>query len=299
VALVDLDDTIRATYGGYAKQGAGRGYTGVKGLNALLVTICTPLSAPVIAATRLRQGATNSVRGAAKLLADALATARRAGATGQVIVRADSAYYCHDIIAAARRAGARFSVTARHTPAVTRAITTIAEHAWVPIHYPNAIRPRQHARRGNQRGQHRQVGGHREILEHQDAEYRRSLPVAEPPKSVRTLEMSPDELIAVTPNIASAASGPQPGVVHLLEHIAAGRSRAGLVAGKRGAMRLGFALLLRFRPSGVASPVKPGNQHRRQRPARCHRRLDGRQLHALGASWMAYLMSYRRSDSLR
>jgi Transposase DDE domain group 1 len=138
VALVDLDDTIRATYG-YAKQGAGRGYTGVKGLNALLVTICTPLSAPVIAATRLRQGATNSVRGAAKLLADALATARRAGATGLVIVRADSAYYCHDIIAAARRAGARFSVTARHTPAVTRAITTIAEHAWVPIHYPNAI----------------------------------------------------------------------------------------------------------------------------------------------------------------
>jgi hypothetical protein len=79
------------------------------------------------------------VRGTAKLLADALATARRAGATGLVIVRADSAYYCHDIIAAARRAGARFSVTARHTPAVTRAITVIAEYVWVPIHYPNAI----------------------------------------------------------------------------------------------------------------------------------------------------------------
>lgn len=133
MALVDLDDTIRATYG-YAKQGAGRGYTGVKGLNALLVTICTPLSA-----RWSRQGATNSVRGTAKLLADALATARRAGATGLVIVRADSAYYCHDIIAAARRAGARFSVTARHTPAVTRAITVIAEYVWVPIHYPNAI----------------------------------------------------------------------------------------------------------------------------------------------------------------
>src|SRR5689334_25236751 len=33
VAFLDLDDTVRATYG-YAKQGAGRGYTGENGLNA-------------------------------------------------------------------------------------------------------------------------------------------------------------------------------------------------------------------------------------------------------------------------
>ncbi len=118
VAFVDVDDTVKATYG-YAKQGAGRGYTGVNGLNALLATVCTPLSAPVIAATRLRKGSTNSVRGAGKLLADALACARAAGAGGLLIVRADSAYYSHDIIAAARRAGARFSVTARHTPTVS------------------------------------------------------------------------------------------------------------------------------------------------------------------------------------
>jgi len=138
VAFVDLDDTVKATYG-YAKQ-AGRGYTGVNGLNALLATICTPLSAPVIAATRLRKGSTNSVRGAAKLLADALACARAAGGGGLLIVRADSAYYyCRDIIAAARRAGARFSVTARQTPAVITAVAGIGEQAWTPIHYPNAV----------------------------------------------------------------------------------------------------------------------------------------------------------------
>jgi hypothetical protein len=101
--------------------------------------VSTPRSAPVIAASRLRKGATNSVRGAAKLLTDALATAARAGATGLVIVRADSAFYSYPIIAAARRAGARFSVTARLTPAVTSAITAIRDDAWVPIHYPNAI----------------------------------------------------------------------------------------------------------------------------------------------------------------
>ena len=138
VAFVDVDDTVRATYG-YAKQGAGRGYTGVNGLNALLATLSTPLSAPMIAATRLRRGSVNSVRGAARLLADALACARRAGATGLVIVRADSAFYSYDVAAAARRAGARFSLTARLTPAVTRAITSINEQAWTPIRYPHAI----------------------------------------------------------------------------------------------------------------------------------------------------------------
>jgi Transposase DDE domain group 1 len=138
LVLVDIDDTVRQTYG-YAKQGAGRGYTGIKGLNALLAVISTPLSAPLIAATRLRRGSTNSARGAAKLLADALATARRAGAAGLVLVRADSAYYGYDIVAACRRAGAQFSITARLTPSVIRAITSIDEQAWTPIRYPRAI----------------------------------------------------------------------------------------------------------------------------------------------------------------
>ena len=53
VAYVDIDDTIRGTHG-YAKQGTGYGYSKVKGLNALLGVVSTPLAAPVIAATRLR-----------------------------------------------------------------------------------------------------------------------------------------------------------------------------------------------------------------------------------------------------
>ncbi|GEL19192.1 hypothetical protein PA7_30290 [Pseudonocardia asaccharolytica DSM 44247 = NBRC 16224] len=141
VVFVDLDDTVRQTYG-YAKQGAGRGHTGVKGLTALLAVLSTPVSAPVIAATRLRKGSTNSARGAARLLADALATARRAGAGtarhAMLLVHADSAYYGHDLITTCRRAGARFSVTARPAT-VTRAITSIDKQAWTPIRYPNAI----------------------------------------------------------------------------------------------------------------------------------------------------------------
>ena len=63
VADVDIDDTIKATYG-YAKQDAGYGYSGVTGLNALIATVSTPIAAPVIVATRLSKGAANSARGA-------------------------------------------------------------------------------------------------------------------------------------------------------------------------------------------------------------------------------------------
>jgi hypothetical protein len=136
--IVDIDDTVRQTYG-YTKQGAGRGYTGIKGLNALLAIVSTTGSAPLIAATRLRKGSTNSARGAAKLLTDALATVGRCGAAATVLVRADSAYYGYDIINTCRRGGARFSVTARLTPTVVTAITSIDEQAWTPIRYPNAI----------------------------------------------------------------------------------------------------------------------------------------------------------------
>ncbi len=108
-------------------------------MNALLAVLSTPTSAPVIATTRLRQGSTNSARGAAKLLADALGTARRAGANATVLVRADSAYYGYDIINTCRRAGVRFSITARLTKTVARAITAIPDTAWTPIRYPNAI----------------------------------------------------------------------------------------------------------------------------------------------------------------
>ena len=135
---LDIDDTIKATHG-YAKAGAGYGYSGVKGLNALLAIVSTPTSAPVIAATRLRKGGTNSARGAARFVADALATTKACGGTGLVTVRADSAYYGHDVIAAARRGGARFSITARMNPTVVKAISGIPESEWVPIHYPNAI----------------------------------------------------------------------------------------------------------------------------------------------------------------
>jgi hypothetical protein len=139
--LVDLDDTIIEVHG-YAKQGAGFGYTKVRGLNALIATVTTEQAAPVILAQRLRKGSCGSPRGAARIVADALATLRRLRdrqATGPVLLRGDSAYYGHAVVNAAIRTGADVSITLRQDKRVKAAIATIAEDAWIPIEYPDAI----------------------------------------------------------------------------------------------------------------------------------------------------------------
>lgn len=68
-----------------------------------------------------------------------MAAARRAGAGGLITVRADSAFYQHDVIAAVRRGKAHFSITARMDAGVVAAISRIGEQEWVGIKYPEAI----------------------------------------------------------------------------------------------------------------------------------------------------------------
>lgn len=137
-AFLDLDSTIEQVYG-YAKQGAEYGYTRVRGLHPLVATVSTPIAAPVIVGTRLRRGAAGSARGAACFVAEALSTAHAAGATGTLVVRADSAFYGREVIAACRRLGAYFSITAIGNCSVRSAIAGIGEDAWTPIKYPHAI----------------------------------------------------------------------------------------------------------------------------------------------------------------
>ena len=138
VVYVDVDDTIKPVYG-RSKQGAEHGYTRVRGLNAQIATMSGLQVAPIIAAARLRRGAASSAHGAVRLVRDALATLRRANVTGQVVVRADSAYYQQALVAAIINAGCQFSIGARLNKSVATAIATIDDTAWVPIVYPNAI----------------------------------------------------------------------------------------------------------------------------------------------------------------
>ena len=145
LAFIDIDAMQKRVYG-HRKQGAGFGHTKiqgksllVRGLNALAATVCTPLGAPVIAATRLRGGTANSARGAARFAAEAIGTARAIGCTGLIVVRADSAYYSAAFCGAVRRGGARFSVTVNMDTKIAAAIAAIPEQAWTAVEYPRAI----------------------------------------------------------------------------------------------------------------------------------------------------------------
>ncbi len=62
LVFVDIDDTLIEVFGPQ-KQGAGFGYSCVRGINALLATVSTTMSAPVIIGQRLRKGAAGSPRG--------------------------------------------------------------------------------------------------------------------------------------------------------------------------------------------------------------------------------------------
>ena len=145
LAFIGIDSMQKRVYG-HGKQGARFGHTKiqgksllVRGLNALAAVISTPLSAPVIAATRLRGGNAASARGAASLAARAIGSARGCGCTGTILVRLDSAFYNAAVIGAIRGQGARFSVTAPMNASVRAAIAAIPDGAWTAIRYPRAV----------------------------------------------------------------------------------------------------------------------------------------------------------------
>ena len=144
-ALVDIDSLLRPVFG-HAKQGAGFGHTKIagkqvlrKGLSPLATTISTEHGAPVVAGIRLRGGKTGSGKGAASMVREAIATARACGATGQILVRGDSAYGNSVVVAACVKAKVGFSLVLTKNRPVNAAIATIPGDAWTPVHYPGAV----------------------------------------------------------------------------------------------------------------------------------------------------------------
>jgi hypothetical protein len=144
--FIDIDSLLRPVYG-HAKQGASYGHTKIagkqilrKGLSPLATTISTAGAAPVIAGMRLRAGKTGSGKGAGRMVAQAIATARAAGAAGPILVRGDSAYGNRSVVRSCMRHDAQFSLVMTRNTAVERAITGIDDDAWTPVSYPGAVR---------------------------------------------------------------------------------------------------------------------------------------------------------------
>jgi len=130
---IDVDSSIHETYG-LAKQGGTHfTYNHVRGYNPLYAVAA---GTGDVLHVRLRGGNAHSGRGAASFLTETFGRVRTAGATGPIVLRADSGFYNRNVVDACRRANVSFSITAKlHKGGVHKAIGAIDESAWVAIAY--------------------------------------------------------------------------------------------------------------------------------------------------------------------
>jgi len=130
--VMDVDSTICEVVG-KNKQGAGYGYTHVLGYHPILATRAD--TGEVLHA-RMRKGQANTSRGARRFIEELIARVRRAGATGELVVRVDSGFWSKDTIATLGRLGVRYTMAVRTgNTAITKVIAAIDETAWVDIDY--------------------------------------------------------------------------------------------------------------------------------------------------------------------
>jgi PII-like signaling protein len=128
---IDLDSTICEVHGKY-KHGAAYGYTRLLGYHPILATWAA--TGEVLHA-RLRKG--SSQRGTKRFTEELVARVRRAGATGALVLRADSGFFSYALIDTLRRLGVSFSITVGITPRIKGFIEAIEESAWQQITYPD------------------------------------------------------------------------------------------------------------------------------------------------------------------
>ncbi len=142
------------TYG-LAKRGAEQVMrTGRRGYHPLLAVHADVLHA------RLRAGRTNDASGAPAFVTETISRIRGAGATGPVVLRANSGFYLAEVLSACRSAGVGFSLGARMIGRMRALIADLDDTAWTSVPYfePGAAAAelgwlafdRAHGRRGQQ-----------------------------------------------------------------------------------------------------------------------------------------------------
>ena len=129
--VIDLDSTICEVCG-KAKHGAGYGYSKVLGYHPLIAVMAWTGE---VLHVRMRKGAANTQRGAVRFVEELVARVRRAGATGELIMRFDSGFWSNATLATLERLDVGYTMGVRMVAAVTRAVEGIPESAWTPIDY--------------------------------------------------------------------------------------------------------------------------------------------------------------------
>jgi hypothetical protein len=130
--VIDVDSTV-CEVEGKRKQGAAFGYTKVLGYHPILASRAD--TGEVLHA-RMRKGSANTARGARRFIEELVARVRRAGATGEIVMRVDSGFWSNQTIKTLGRLGVRYTMAVRtNTKGVAAAIAAIDEGAWRPIDY--------------------------------------------------------------------------------------------------------------------------------------------------------------------
>jgi hypothetical protein len=129
--VMDLDSTICEVCG-KAKGGAGYGYTHRLGYHPL---VATRADTGEVLHVRLRKGAANTQRGAVRFVEELVARVRRAGASGDLIMRFDSGFWSNTTLATLERLDVGFTMGVRMIKSVVSAISAIDESEWTPIEY--------------------------------------------------------------------------------------------------------------------------------------------------------------------
>jgi len=130
---IDVDSSIHETYGLAKEGGTHFTYNHVRGYNPLYAVAARTGD---VLHTRLRAGNAHSGRGAAGFLTETFGRVRTAGATGPLVLRADSGFYSRAVVDACHRAQVSFSITAKlHNGGIKTAIAAIEPSAWVAIPY--------------------------------------------------------------------------------------------------------------------------------------------------------------------
>jgi hypothetical protein len=130
--IVDVDSFVGEVCG-YRKQGAGYGYTKIFGYHPLLATRADTREALHI---RLRHGSANTQKGIKRFVEELIARVERAGATGTVLLRADSGFWNTKLFELLEAKGWAYSIGVRNIQKVKAAVEAIPETAWITIAYP-------------------------------------------------------------------------------------------------------------------------------------------------------------------
>ncbi|MBA2348018.1 MAG: IS1380 family transposase [Solirubrobacterales bacterium] len=131
--IVDVDSFVGEVHG-YKKQGASFGYTGARGYHPL---VATRAGSGEVLHVRFRKGAANTQRGMSRFCDELIARVRRAGATGPVLLRADSGFWNRKVFDKLHARGWKFSIGVRMTKPVAARVALIPEHAWQTLkEYP-------------------------------------------------------------------------------------------------------------------------------------------------------------------